>query len=154
MTARSTIQDFLAQKRLAMIGVSREPRNFTRMLFRSLREYGYDVVPVNPQVNEIEGTPAYARIQDVTPPVDAALLVTSPSASEQVVRDCAEAGVKRIWLYRAVGTGAVSPAAVDFCHRGGMAVVEGECPYMFLPQAPWPHKMHGWVRRILGAYPA
>jgi len=42
--------DFLAQRRIALVGVSRDPRDLSRALFRELRGRGYDVVPVHPQL--------------------------------------------------------------------------------------------------------
>jgi predicted CoA-binding protein len=153
-TTRNEIDDFLAQKRLAIVGVSRDPKDLSRSLFRDLRQRGYDMVPVNPAISEVEGTPCFARLQDVTPPVAGALVMTPAAKSEQVARDCAEAGVDRVWLYRGVGTGAVSQAAVDFCQRHGMHLVAGHCPYMFLPKTEFVHRLHGVFMRLTGGYPA
>ena len=106
MSTRERVDDFLGQKRLALVGVSRNGKDFTRVLFREFCQRGYDMVPVNPSLSEVEGRACYGRVQDVTPPVDGALLMTSPAVTEQVVRDCAEAGVGRVWMYRAAGQGA------------------------------------------------
>lgn len=153
MTPHETIDDFLAQKRMAMVGISRKPADFSRSLFRELRRRGYDVVPVNPGVKEVEGQPCCARVQEITPPVDGALLMTTSATTEQVVRDCAEAGITRIWMYRAGGAGAVSRNAIQFCEARGIRVVPGECPYMFLPETGFVHRAHGFVRKIFGRYP-
>jgi len=147
------VRDFLGQKRIAVVGVSREPKDFSRSLFRELRERGYDAVPVNPDAREIEGQPCFARIGDVQPPVDGALLMTSPAVTEKVVHDCADAGVRRVWMYRGGGPGAVAPAAVQFCESNGISVVPGECPFMFLPDTQWFHRFHGFVKKITGSYP-
>lgn len=148
-----TIEDFLAQKRLAMVGISRDPRSFSATLFEELGRRGYDVIPVNPNAPTVQGRPCFARLQDIHPPVDAALLMTSPEITERVVADCAEAGVHRVWMYRATGKGAVSPAAIAFCQERGIQVVPGQCPYMFLPQADAVHRLHGFFRKITGRYP-
>jgi len=124
------------------------------MLFREFLKRGYDAVPVNPQVSEIEGRPCFPSIGEVQPAVEAALLMTSPSVSEVVVRDCAQAGVRQVWFYRAAGTGAVSPAAVAFCAEKGIAMVDGECPFMFFPNAGLGHRIHGWCKKLMGSYPA
>ena len=147
-----TIEDFLAQKRIAMVGISREGKDFSVMLFKELRQRGYDVVPVNPKMTELWGPQCFCRVQDIQPPVDAALLMTSPSVTETVVRDCAEAGIRRVWMYRAIGRGAVSDKAVDFCREQGIAVVPGECPFMFLPKNGY-HGIHGFIRKITGRFP-
>jgi predicted CoA-binding protein len=146
------IEDFLAQKRLAMVGVSRTVKDFSVLLFNELRKRGYEVVPVNPHASDILGERCFARVQDIQPPVDTVLLMTSPAVSEAVVADCAEAGVRRIWLYRAGGDGAVSPKAVQFCHDKGIQLVPGECPFMFLPANGF-HALHGFIRKITGSFP-
>ncbi len=148
-----TIHDFLAQKRIAMVGVSREPKTFSMMLFEEFCRRGYDMVPVNPMTPQVLGHHCFAHVQEIHPPVDAALLMTSPAITEQVVRDCAQAGIWRVWMYRAGGQGAVSDKAVDFCRAHGIEVVPGECPYMFWRDASAGHRLHGFVRKITGRYP-
>lgn len=151
--ALETIEDFLAQKRIAIIGISRDPKELSRLLFEELCHRGYDVVPVNPNATEVLGQPCFARVQDVQPPVDAALLMTTPQVTEAVVSDCAAAGIRRVWMYRGGGQGAVSQKALDFCQEHGIQVVPGQCPFMFLPGAGGVHKFHGFIRRIFGKYP-
>ena len=148
-----TIEDFLAQKRLAMVGISREPGSFSAILFEELCRRGYDMIPVNPNTPNVHGRPCFARLQDIQPPVDAALLMTSPEITDRVVADCAEAGIHRVWMYRATGKGAVSQAAIAFCQERGIQVIPGQCPYMFLPRAETVHRLHGFFRKITGRYP-
>jgi len=150
--ALEIIEDFLAQKRIAMVGLSRQPKDFSVMLFDELCRRGYEVIPVNPAASEVMGRPCFARVQDIKPPVDAVLLMTSPAVTEAVVEDCAAAGVRRVWMYSAGGQGAVSPKAVEFCRVNGIKVVPGECPFMFLPHNGF-HRIHGLVRKITGNYP-
>lgn len=147
------IDDFLAHKRFAMVGISREPKDFSVSLFQELCRRGYDVVPVNPRTPNVMGKICYARVQDIRPPVEAALLMTSPAHTEAVVVDCAAAGIRKIWMYRAAGAGAVSEKAVEFCREHGMEVIPGECPFMFLPQAGGLHRLHGFIRKITGRFP-
>jgi len=152
-STRHDIEDFLARKRLAMVGVSRDPKDFSRGLFADLRQRGYDMVPVNPKLDEVGGTRCFARLQDVTPPVAGVLVMTAPEKTEQVVHDADEAGISRVWLHRGVGTGAVSEAAVNYCHARGLHLVAGYCPYMFLPEAQFFHRIHGFCLKVLGKYP-
>jgi uncharacterized protein len=151
--ALETIEDFLAQKRIAMIGVSRRPKDFSADLFQELRRRGYDMVPVNPKVAEVMGLRCYPRVQEIQPPVDGALLMTTPEVTDEVVSDCAAAGIRRVWMYRAGGKGAVSLKAVAFCQEHGIQVIPGQCPFMFLPGAGGVHKFHGFIRKITGRYP-
>ena len=152
-TTLSQIHEFLAQKRIALIGVSRDEKDFSRRLFRELAGRGYDVVPVNPYAGEIEDQPCYALVQDIAPPVDGALLLTSPRVTDRVVQDCAAAGIKRIWLHRGEGLGSVSQTALDFCEDKGIKVVPGFCPYMFLPNTGFIHRAHGFVLKLSRSYP-
>ena len=147
------IQDFLAQKRIAMVGISSQPRDFSVDLFNELCRRGYDVVPVNPNASEAQGRRCFAHIQEIQPPVSAALLMTSPAATDDVVRDCAAAGIRRIWMYRAGNIGAVSEQAVRFCRDRGIEVIPGECPFMFLAGAAFYHRVHGLIRKLTGSYP-
>jgi predicted CoA-binding protein len=147
------IEAFLAQKRLAMVGISREPKNISIALYEELCRRGYDVIPVNPKTPIINDRRCFARVQDIQPPVKAALLMTSPEVTETVVADCYAAGVTQVWMYRAGGTGAVSTRALEFCAAKGMQVIPGQCPFMFLPGAAGVHRFHGFIRKITGRYP-
>lgn len=147
------IEDFLGQKRIAMVGVSRDPKHFSVALLEELCRRGYDIVPVNPNAPSINGHRSFAHVQDIQPPVKAALLMTSPEITEAVVADCFAAGISQVWMYRAGGKGAVSAKAVAFCREKGMEVIPGQCPFMFLPGAAGVHRFHGFIRKITGRYP-
>jgi uncharacterized protein len=147
------IRDFLSQKRFAFVGVSRQSKDFSRALFREFRARGYDAVPVHPAAGPIEGIPCVRHLSEIQPPVDSVLLMTSPGVTEVLVRECVQAGVKRVWLYRAGGRGAGTAEAVRCCEENGIAVVPGECPFMFFADGGWVHRFHGLVRKIAGAYP-
>lgn len=142
------IRRFLAERRFAMVGLSREPSDFSRGLLRELLARGYDVVPVNPHMPVLEARRCHARVQEILPRVKAALLMTPPSLTDQVVRDCAEAGLEMVWMHRGVGVGAVSADAVAYCRSRGIQVIDGACPYMYLPHAGLVHRLHGWARRL------
>jgi uncharacterized protein len=154
MSSMAVIEDFLAQKRIAVVGVSRDPKTFSRGLLRTLRERGYDAVAVNPELQSVDDAPCFAKLADVSPRVDGVLVMTSPAITDDVVRQCAHLGIGRVWMYRAGGKGAVSPQAVEFCEEHGIKVVPGECPYMFFRQSGWFHGLHGFIKKIAGAYPA
>ena len=154
MSTASPVASFLALRRVAFVGLSRNPRDFSRALFRDWAARGYDLVPVHPSMAEAEGRPCYARVQDVPGGVEGVFVMTSPSAAEQVLRDAAEAGVKLAWLHRGAGQGAVSAAALAVARERGLEVVAGACPYMFLAGTGVIHRFHGFVLRLLGRKPA
>jgi predicted CoA-binding protein len=140
------VQEFLSSRRIALVGFSRNPKDFSRMLDAQLRERGYEVVPVHPEAAELDGRRAFPRVGAVEPPVDAALLLVPPSQAEAVVRDCLDAGVHRVWLHRGGGPGSASPEAISLCRSRGVEPVVDLCPMMALPGASWPHRLHGWFR--------
>jgi predicted CoA-binding protein len=152
MTERQLIDDFLAQKRTAVVGVSRNPRDFTRLMFNEFLQRGYEALPVNPNAAEIDGHACAARVGQIRPRPDAVLVMTPASQSEAVAKECAEMGVERIWFYRAVGRGAVDERAIDLCEERGMRVVAGRCPFMFFPN-PGIHALHGFLLKLIGRYP-
>jgi uncharacterized protein len=135
---RSDIESFLSLHRIAMIGVSQDPKHFSRAVYRAWRDRGYDVVPVNPKVSEVEGTSCFRAPRELAPPVEAALVLTPAAASEEAVKDCAAAGIRRVWLYRR------APAAEAFCVKNAIDLITGECPLMYLPDQAWPHRLHRW----------
>ena len=149
-TTRHAIDDFLAQRRLAVVGASREPRHFSRSI---LRDRGYQVFPVNPQAREIDGLPCAPRVQALVPPVDGAVVMTPAAKGEDAVRDCIAGHVPRVWLYRGGGEGAVSERAVALCREAGIVVVPGACPFIFLRGAGAGHRLHGGVLRLSGRDP-
>ena len=153
-TSRADVENFLAQHRLAMVGASRNPNDFSRAVLREMCQRGYDMVPVNPSTRELDGKLCFASVKEITPPVEGALLMTSPADTERVVRECAAAGIRRIWMHRGVGHGSVSPGAAEFCRQHDIRLVEGYCPLMFLPKTSWFHRAHGFVLKVSGHYPA
>lgn len=152
-SVRDEITSFWASPRLAVVGVPRDPKEFGQRLYADLRKWGYDAVAVSPNLTTVGQDRAYARVQDIEAPVDAALLLTSPALNEQIVHDCADAGVKRVWFYGVSDRSNENAAAIAFCQERGIAVIPGFCPYMFLPKSPFFHKMHGWVARMTGQCP-
>ncbi len=153
MSSLRQIEDFLSQKRMAMIGVSRDPRDFSRTLFRELAARGYDIVPVNPAVSLVDDRHCYDLIGEILPPVSAALLMTPPEVTEDIVRECVAAKVNKIWLYRAIGSGSVSQNAVSYCREHHVELVEGYCPMMFLPGTGLVHRIHRFFSKLSGHYP-
>jgi predicted CoA-binding protein len=155
MTTIRDVEDFLALRRIALVGVSRDPKDFSRSLFREMCERGYDMVPVNLVADEIDGRECFPCLQVVKPTVEGALVMTPYYETIRVVQDCKDAGVRRVWMYRAGQRGgAVSQDAVVFCQQNGIQVVEGHCPFMFLPGTAFPHRARGFLLKLTRRYPA
>lgn len=137
---------FLASRRIALVGASRDPRSFSQGVQRALVARGYDVVPVNPAAGEVDGRRAFARPQDVAPPAEAALVLTPPGGAADAVRDCLAAGIRRIWLHRGAGPGCATAEALALCRAAGVEPVADLCPFMALPGAGLLHRVHGALR--------
>ncbi|MFN8177826.1 MAG: CoA-binding protein [bacterium] len=139
---------FLRGKRFAVAGVSRTPNQTANAVFRKLRAAGYDVVPINPAASEVEGTTCYPNVGSVPTPVDGVVIVTHPRVSLEIVRQCADSGVRHVWFHRSIGQGSVSEEAVGECARRGLECVVGGCPLMYCAPVDWAHRcMRWWLRR-------
>jgi len=140
------VEAFLAGKRFALVGVSRNEKDFSRMVMRELVRRGFDVVPVNPGAGEVDGRRSFPSVAAVVPPVQAALLMTPPARTADAVRDCLAAGVRHLWLHRGAGPGAASPEALALLAEKGIEPVADLCPFMAFPDASFGHRLHGWFR--------
>lgn len=147
------IQQFLGLRRIAFAGLSRDPKHFSRALWREFRARGFETVAVNPAITELEGERCYANVKDIQPAVEGVLILTPSAASAGVVQDCIDAHIANIWLYRGGPGGSVSVPAVKLAKDHHLLVVAGECPFMFLPNAGWFHSVHRGLRWMTGQLP-
>ncbi len=149
MTTQQEVKDFLAQGRLAVVGVSRNPKKFGSYAYRELKVRGYRLFPVNRNIESLEGERCYSNLASLPEPVEGVLIVVPPAETEQVVREAAEAGIHRVWMQQ----GSESPAAIQFCQTHGIQVVSGECILMFAEPVRSFHSAHRWFWRLLGKMP-
>jgi predicted CoA-binding protein len=145
---------FLATKRVAVTGVSRHPKNHgANVVYRRLRERGYQVFAVNPNADEVEGDRAYPDLRSIPGGVEAVVIATRPEIGEQTMRECADLGVEHVWMHRGPGGGSVSAAAADYGRQQGIAVIAGGCPCMFGPTADLGHRAMRAVLSLTGNVP-
>ncbi|MEZ4862796.1 MAG: CoA-binding protein [Caldilineaceae bacterium] len=156
MNIKEQAEAFLAQKRIAIVGVSRK-QGTGNGIFTNLRARGYQVFPVNPNAAEVMGELCYPNLQAIPGGVDAAVIVTRPEVTAAVVRDCIEAGVHHVWMhYNALfgaGNSSVSAAAVAYCREHDIDVIAGGCPLMFGEGADVGHKCMRWILGVTGGLP-
>jgi len=143
----------MSVKRIALVGVSRNRAVFSRRLMCDLIARGYDVVPVNPSVNEIEGQICYKRPLDITPEVTNAILMTRAESLPMLAKDCAVAGFKSVWILKSSGSHASRLQAVTILNENLIDVIDGLCPYLFLDDAGVPHSLHRGIARLFGTLP-
>ena len=133
---------FLANKRVAVTGVSRTPKTHgSNNVYRRLRDRGYAVFAVNPNTDTVEGDPSYQDLKSIPGGVDAVVIGTRPEIAEDTMRQCAELGITHVWMHRGPGAGSVSSAATDYGRKHGITVIDGGCPLMFEPTADVGHKI-------------
>lgn len=152
-TLRDAADEFLAQHRIAVAGVSRDEKQPANLIYRRLRDTGHEVYAVNPNADEVEGDACYPRVADVPVALDGIVIVTTPQVAEQVVAEAHDAGVPRVWLHRGMGVGSSSQTAVDFCTEHGMAVIPGGCPNMFGDTSDPGHRCMRVLLQLSGKVP-
>jgi uncharacterized protein len=152
-TLREAAEEFLAQRRIAVAGVSRDPKQPANLVFRRLRDTGHLTFAVNPNAAEVEGAPAYPSVGAIPGGVDGVVIVTPPQATTGVVADCAAAGVPRVWLHRGLGPGSLSEDAVALAREHGLEVIPGGCPNMFGATSDGGHRCMRALLQLTGKVP-
>ncbi len=151
------VQDFLAQKKIAVVGVSDKRDTGCNLAYKKFKENGYQVYPVNPRMSTYEGGTCYADLKSIPEKVDAVFVLTSPKVTEQVIQQCVDLGIKRVWMHCMMGTkpglaagmSSVSQSAVEICNANGIAVIPGSCPNQFL-KPDFGHAMMRGMWRLFG----
>jgi uncharacterized protein len=133
---KSMADEFLTQKRIAVAGVSRTKEDAANLIYKKLRTKGYQVFAINPNAEAFDGDPCYPNVKSTPTKPDAVVIVTRPEITEQIVRDCVEAGIRYIWI-----------------HRSNINVLAGGCPMMFCEPVDVGHKCMRWLTRISGGLP-
>ena len=152
-TLREAAEEFLAQPRIAVAGVSRDGKHPANLIYRRLRATGHEVFAVNPEAAEVEGDTSFASVEGIPGGVDGVVVATPPGAAPGIVADCAAAGVPRVWLHRGLGPGSSSPEAVALCRKHGIRVIPGGCPNMFGATSDPGHRCLCAVLRATGKIP-
>lgn len=151
------VQDFLAQKRIAVVGVSDKRETGCNMAYKKFKENGYLVYPVNPRISTYDGATCYPDLKSIPDIPDAVFILASPKVTDQIVQECADLGVKHVWMHCMMGTKpglsksitSVSEEAVEVCRANGITVIPGSCPNQFL-DPDFGHKMMKGMFRMFG----
>src|SRR6516225_10618128 len=145
-TMKEAAAEFLANKRIAVTGVSRKPKDHgANTVFKRLRDRGYDVFAVNPNADKVEGAHSYHDLKSIPGRVDAVVIGTRPAFADDTMRECAELGIQYVWMHRGPGAGSVSATATAYGREHGVTVIDGGCPCMFGPTADFGHKAMRYV---------
>lgn len=151
------VQDFLAQKKIAVVGVSDKRETGCNLAYRKFKDAGYAVSAVNPRLETFEGDPCYPDLKSIPEKPEGVFILTNPTITEQIVQQCVELGIPRVWMHCMMGTKpglaanmtSVSQDAVRMCRENGIEVIPGSCPNQFL-NPDFGHTMMRVMWRTLG----
>jgi hypothetical protein len=144
----STIQEFLAPKKFAFIGLSSDPKKFSRAAFKELKTKGYQMFPVNPKLDDIDGVKCYKDVAELPPDVKHALFMTPKENTAGAVKDAINHGFSHLWIQQ----GAETKEALDFANGNAVKLVSKTCILMHATPSGV-HKFHGFLMKIFGAFP-
>lgn len=151
---RTAAERFLAERRIAVTGVSRTPgEHGGNVVYTRLRDAGYEVVPVNPNADVVEGDPAYPDLLSIPDPVGAVVVATRPEHAMATVREAADLGISLVWMHRSVDRGSVDEAAVAEGRSRGLTVIDGGCPLMFGAPSDRTHRAMCRLMTLAGRVP-
>lgn len=154
-TFQSKVDNFLAQKHIAVVGLSRTEPNPGNLVYKKLKTSGHTMYAVNPNAETIEGDPCYPSVQAIPQRPDAVFIATRPDVTRKVVEDCAAAGIKLVWLHASMihGGTSFSQDAVDYCVQHNIEVIEGGCPMMHDQPVDFGHKCMKFFMKLTGDLP-
>jgi predicted CoA-binding protein len=147
------VSEFLNCKRIAVAGVSRQAGEAANAVYRKLRGAGYEVFATNPNASEVEGARCYPDLGSIPSPIDAVVIATRPDVSVEVVRQCSQREIARVWLHRSFGAGSVCEEAVRECAARGIDCIVGGCPLMYCEPVDLGHRCMRWLLRWQGRVP-
>jgi uncharacterized protein len=151
------VQDFLAQKKIAVVGVSDKRETGCNAAYHRFIETGYTVNAVNPRLTTFEGAPCYPDLKSIPDKPDAVFILANPKVTEQIVQQCIDLGIQRVWMHCMMGTKpglaagmtSVSQDAVRTCRENGIMVIPGACPNQYL-KPDFGHAMMRVMFRTIG----
>lgn len=151
------VQNFLNQKKIAVVGVSDKRETGCNMAYRKFKEAGYAVSAVNPRINTFEGDPCYPDLKSIPEKPEGVFILTNPNVTEEIVQECVDLGVHYVWMHCLMGTKpglaagmtSVSQDAVRMCRENGITVIPGGCPNQHL-KPDFGHTLMRVIFRTLG----
>lgn len=140
------IKEFLNFKTAAVAGVSRTGKGFAFDIYREMKNRGYEVLPVNPNTDEINGEKCYRDLKSISAKPDAVFAITPKTETVNVVRQTLEAGINKIWIQQ----GSETDEALKLCYDNKLNVVTKQCIFLHLEPVKGCHAFHRWILKIFG----
>ena len=149
MASLDQINAFLGPKKLAIAGVSRNPKKFGRHVYEHLKTNGYELFPVNPNAEDINGDKVYQKLSELPEGVDKLFVVTPKSQTTAIVREAVEAGIKDIWVQQQSETDEV----MEMVDKNDVNLISKECIFKFAEPVKGIHGFHRFLSKAFGKYP-
>ncbi|MDR3573669.1 MAG: CoA-binding protein [Anaerolineaceae bacterium] len=140
------ILNFVQCKRIAVVGVSRDPKKFGTAIYTELKKRGYQVYPVNPAMTELAGEPCYPNLQALNGKVDGAVICLQPSKVTALLQEAAQIGLHNLWLQQ----GSASPEVLKTAQDLGLNPVSKKCILMYAAPVQSFHGFHRFVTKLVG----
>lgn len=139
---------FFEAQSFAVVGHTGE-RPFPKLTYGNLKKLGKTVYPVDLSgAQQVEGDPAFAGLDALPGPVEAAILELPRDRVAEVVGQAADAGIKNVWLHQGTDT----PEALELGRQRGLNLRHGTCAVMYTQQGASFHSIHKWIMKMLGKY--
>jgi predicted CoA-binding protein len=149
MATLNEIQQFLSPRKMAIAGVSRNPKKFGGSVFRELKEKGFELYPVNKNTDEIQGVKCYKSVTDLPGDVKHLFIVTPKESTASVAGEAILKGMDMIWIQQKSET----PEAVEAINEAGISLIHKKCIMMFAAPVKGPHNFHRFLVKLFGGYP-
>jgi len=133
LTADADIAQLLRETRtIALVGASDRPDRPSYGVMRVLQDWGYRVLPVNPQITgeHVHGEYVWRELAQIGEPIDMVDIFRRPQAAGEAVDQAIAAGAKSVWLQ----IGVINDEAAARAEAAGLKVVMNRCPAIELPR--------------------
>lgn len=144
-----TIKAFLAQRQIAVAGVSRNRKKFGNIIFNDLIKKGYSALPVNPNATDIEGHKSYPNLSALPTEIEALVFVTPPDQTLALLKEALQTNIRYFWMQQ----GAENDEVISFCKENNLTFVSGRCILMHLEPVKGIHNLHRFFSKVFGSYP-
>ncbi len=145
----SQIRQFLDAKKMAVAGVSRNPKKFGYQAFKALQGQGYELFPLNPNATEIDNLQAYSTISQLPEEVKHLVILTPKTETEKLVMEAIAHGIDHIWIQQMSDT----PEAIKIASEAGVCLVTRQCIFMWVEPVTGIHKVHRSIKKFFGLLP-
>lgn len=150
MHTNDQIQGFLSKENsFALAGVSRNEQKFSTQVFMKLKESGFQVLPVNPNVDELLGEKSFRSVNDLPQTVSHLFIVTPKPETDKVLQEAIDKGIKNVWIQQMSQT----EQSEKLAQENDINLINGECIFMFTEPVKGIHKFHRAIKKFFGALP-